>query len=183
MTRFMLMMRLVPMMRFAKILTLIAVGLLARPIFVSNLNGANCMIDCMSRAPGCNNSSTISCSGQNDHQRELCEIRCRGQSADAAWGSIAYSTKEKVYGFTYGKSDKATADKQAVQFCVKQGGTKCFTAASFNNTCGAIAASGDLVAWGADPNRYNAEQRAISECRRLGGKMCEVRSSLCSRSF
>jgi len=169
------------MPRWTKPIALLALSLLARPTFFSSLNGANCLIECQARF-SCNHSSTLSCSTQQDSHNQRCEISCKGQGGGAgAWGAIAYSAKEKVYGFTYGKGDKATADKQAMGLCVDHGGSKCFVAASFSDTCGAVAASGDLVTWGKDANRYNAEQRALGECKRLGGKSCEVKSSLCSR--
>jgi len=170
------------MPRWTKLISPLTVSFLARPTFFSSLNGANCVIECQVRF-SCNTSSTQSCYTQQLHHNQLCDISCKGQGGGggAQWGGIAYNAKEKVYGFTYGKGDKAIADKQAMDFCVKQGGSKCIVAASFSDTCGAVAASGDLVTWGKDGNRYNAEQRALGECKRLGGKSCEVRSSLCSR--
>jgi uncharacterized protein DUF4189 len=162
------------MNRAVQILLLLSASFLVRPTFVSTADGADCVLECMkyfSPYPGMT----------YDHQWELCQIRCKGKTNPPAYGAIAYSRKDKLWGFTYGQNDKATAEKLAMQYCVKQGGAKCQVEATFNNTCGAIAASGDIVTWGTDGTKYNAEQRAVAECKRVGGKQCEAQSSICSR--
>jgi hypothetical protein len=161
------------MKRAVQILLLLSATLLIQPNLVPNAAGANCLIECMGR--------WTSTSGMTvDHQRELCAIQCRGQTAPPAYGAIAYSRKDKLWGFTYNQNDKATAEKLALQYCAKQGGAHCLIEASFHSICGAIAADGDLVTWGTDGSRLGAQQRAEYQCSRLGGKKCESQASICS---
>ena len=144
---------------------------------------ASCYLDCMERS-GCFSGGMTTtpqlCGINNSHAMEMCNIQCRGQVDPSSFGAIAYSRSDKLWGFTYGQPDQATAEKLAVQYCVKQGGAKCLVAASFHDTCGAIAADGNVVAWGTDRTKYYAEERAVAECTRIGGKACEAQASICS---
>ena len=110
---------------------------------------------------------------------ELCGIQCRGASSNG-WGAIAYSKKAKISGWSYELGDKATAEKVAVQYCAKQGGGTCQVAASFNHTCGAIAVDGEIVSWGTSGTKVSAQERAMAECGRAGGKKCGMEASVCS---
>ena len=161
------------MRRTGQLLLLFSASFLVRPTFVSNADGADCIIECMQR-------SQMITGMTYDHKYELCQISCRGKNSPPMYGAIAYSRKDKLFGFTYDQSDKATAEKLAIQYCVKQGGAKCQIEASFHNICGAVAADGETVFWGTSGTKYGAEQRALAECTRLGGKKCEARASICS---
>jgi hypothetical protein len=161
------------MRQWTKVLILLSVSTLVRPGFVRIAAGANCLIDCMERF---NPTAGMTF----NHWNELCAIQCKGQNADPAHGAIAYSRKDKLWGFTYDQNDRATAEKLALQYCVKQGGAKCLIEASFHNICGAIAADGDIVTWGTDGSRLGAQQRAEAACARVGGKKCEAQASVCS---
>jgi hypothetical protein len=110
---------------------------------------------------------------------QLCTIQCKGRQNNS-WGAIAYSKPDKAAGWSYEKSDKATAERIAMQECSKQGGAKCLVEASFSNACGAVAADGALVAWGTADTKANAQQRAVAECAKSGGRKCAVEASLCS---
>lgn len=161
------------MKQLSRVLILLSAGLLIRPTFIPSAEGANCIVDCMQ-------SYQLVTGMTLDHKRELCEISCKGQNPTPAYGAIAYSRKDKLWGFTYNQNDKATAEKLALQYCVKQGGGKCLIEASFHNICGAIAADGDIVTWGTDGTRLAAQQRAEAACARVGGKKCESQASVCS---
>jgi hypothetical protein len=156
-----------------KVLILLFVSALVRPRFTSTAAGADCMVECMQ-------SSQMISGMTYDHKYELCQIRCKGQTAPPSYGAIAYSRKDMHWGVTYDQKDKATAENLALQYCVKQGGAKCLIEASFYSVCGAIAAAGDLVTWGTSGTKYNAEQIAVSQCTRLGGKNCAAQASICS---
>jgi hypothetical protein len=157
----------------AKVLTLLLVSSLVRPAYISTAAGQSCLLSCMDASAGISGMTY-------QHKYELCEIRCKGQADPPAYGAIAYSRKDKLWGFTYNQSDKATAEKLAFQNCVKQGGAKCLIEASFHNICGAIAADGDTVAWGTSGTKLNAEQNALAACARAGGKKCAAQASICS---
>jgi hypothetical protein len=115
-----------------------------------------------------------------DHKYELCQIQCKGKTSPPSYGAIAYSRQDKHWGVAFNQNDKATAENLAVQYCAKQGGVKCLIEASFQNTCGAVAADGDKVTWGTSGTKLNAEERAIAECARVGGKNCAAKASICS---
>jgi hypothetical protein len=161
------------MRRAVQILLLLSASLLVRPTFVSTADAGDCILDCLQAYQMVSGMT-------NAHKYELCQIRCKGQYSAPTYGAIAYSAKDKLWGFTYEQGDKATAEKLALQNCVKQGGVKCQIEASFHNICGAIAAAGETVFWGTAGTKYSAEQRAVAECTRLGGKSCEAQASVCS---
>ena len=161
------------MRRTVQILLLVFASFLARPTFISTADGADCIIECMDRSQGISGMT-------NAHKYELCQIQCKGRTSTPAYGAIAYSRKDKLWGFTYNQTDRAAAEKLALQYCVKQGGARCLVEASFHNICGAIAAAGETVFWGTAGTKYAAEQRALAECTRLGGKNCEAQASICS---
>jgi len=162
----------------AQVLILLAVSSLVRPTFVSKAAGADCFLECMQRSGCWSGSNSANCGYNNSHAMELCNIQCKGVSSNA-FGAIAYSKKEKATGWSFDQNDKASAEKIALQYCVKSGGLKCAIAASFNKTCGAIAADGDTVFWGTSNTKYNAEQRALAECTKES-KKCAVQASICS---
>jgi Domain of unknown function (DUF4189) len=163
------------MKRAAQILLLLSAGFLFQPTLVSTAHCADCVIQCMSFYQP-NQGMTY------DHKRELCEIQCKGKTATPTYGAIAYSRKDKLWGYSYNQPAQAGAEKMAFQNCVKQGGAKCVIEASFHNTCGAIASAGDgsIVTWGIGGSKYNAQQYAEAACHRAGGKGCEAQASICS---
>jgi hypothetical protein len=164
-----------------KVLFLLFVSALVWPTFISTAAGGDCYLECM-QGSGCYSGGMGSpnCGYNNAHAMEMCNIQCKGKTSAPSCGAIAYSRKDKLWGFTYDQSDKATAEKLALQYCVKQGGANCRIEASFANTCGAIAADGDIVTWGTSGTKLGAQQRAEAECTRAGGKKCEAQASICS---
>ena len=109
--------------------------------------------------------------------RSECETKC---SSLKFWGAIAYSTKDKGAGWSFGWNDLSKAQKEALDRCSKQG-TACKLWAWFDNSCGALAASGDIVTWGTAYASGAADERALLECRKAGGKNCAIVASVCSR--
>ncbi len=158
-----------------KILILLAACGLVRPTAVPC---ADCFIDCMERS-GCWSGRSISDPHGCNVQPQICRIQCQGKSGNG-WGAIAYSKKDKISGWSFEQDNKAAAEKVAVQYCTKSGGAHCAVAASFDKLCGAIAADGELVAWGTYGTKETAQQRAVSECTKLGGKKCEIQAWVCS---
>ncbi len=162
-----------------RVLILLSVSSLVRPTFISTAAGADCFIECMERSGCWSGNSGANCGFNNAHAMELCRIRCQGKSS-SGWGAIAYSEEDKISGWSFEQGDKATAEKIAVQYCTKSRGVQCVVETSFNHTCGAVAADGDIVRWGTDPTKLNAQQRALAECNRAGGKKCAIEAWVCS---
>jgi hypothetical protein len=162
----------------SRVLILISVSSLVRPAFLSPAAGADCFLDCMQRS-GCWSGRSVTDPAACNNMPQLCQIQCQGK-ANNAWGAIAYSRKEQVSGWSYEQDDKATAERVALQQCAKQGGGRCLVEASFNHSCDAVAADGEIVTWGTSDTKSSAQQRALAECGRAGGKKCAVEAAVCS---
>ena len=156
------------------LLVILALGI--RPSRTTSAVGedaGHCLYEC--QGPICSNFSNT-----YDFCRELrakCQATCSGQKS---WGAIAYSTKDKGAGWSYGWNDLSKAKKEALDNCAKHG-TACKLWAWYNNSCGAIAADGNIVTWGTASVKANADQRALLECKKAGGKKCAIEVSQCSR--
>src|ERR1035438_3573743 len=98
----------------------------------------DCFLRCM-QLSGCWSGPTASQPANCSNMPQLCTIRCQGQSNNS-WGAIAYSKPDKISGWSFEQLDSTTANHTALQFCLKQGGAKCQVEASFNHSCGAVAA-------------------------------------------
>jgi uncharacterized protein DUF4189 len=162
-------------MKRAALILLLSAGFLIQPIKMSTVQCVDCVIQCMSLYSG-NTGMTY------DHKRELCEIQCKGKTSAPTYGAISYSRKDKLWGYSYNQDTQAGAEKMASQNCVKQGGAQCVVHASFHNTCGAVAASGDgsVITWGIAGSKYSAQQYAEASCHKNGGTKCEAQASICS---
>jgi len=153
------------------VLILLALGL--RPSRSNSAAGGDCLYQCM--------GST--CADFSVHYnwcgeiRAKCQARCSGRRQ---WGAIAYSAKDKGYGYSYGFSDLNEAKTDAMRRCSKQG-AYCKLQAWFENECGAVAADGNIVTWGTAYLKESAQQRAMLECRKAGGKNCAVQTWVCSK--
>src|ERR1700730_9909912 len=123
------------MSRGCKVLMVLSTSLLIQAR-VETAAGADCWLDCMQRS-GCwsGGSSTTPelCGYNNSHIEEMCRIQCKGTDTNS-WGAIAYSSKDKISGWSNNQDDKTKAEKMAIQYCVKEGGAKCVIDATFNNT-------------------------------------------------
>ena len=72
------------------------------------------------------------------------------------------------------------AKKDALDRCNKNG-KACKVWMYYENECGAIAADGNTVTWGTANLSENAEQRAMLECKKAGGKNCSIQVWSCSK--
>jgi hypothetical protein len=117
-----------------------------------------------------------------------CAVRCSpGGDLDsthagnvAAWGAIAYSSKDQGAGWSFGWNDLDKAKKIALENCSARG-SACKLWLWFNHGCGALAADGEKVTWGTAPAKQSADQRALLECKKAGGTKCVIQVSQCSR--
>jgi hypothetical protein len=135
--------------------------------------GGDCLYEC--QGPICSDFSN-----RSDLCLELrakCQVKCSDQKS---WGAIAYSAKDKGAGWSYGWNDLGRAQKQALDNCSKHG-RACKLRVWYSNSCGALAADGNIVTWGTASIKANADQGALLECRKAGGKKCAIEISQCSR--
>ena len=128
---------------------------------------------------GCWSGGSVHEPQRCNNMPELCNIQCRSQNRDS-WGAIAYSVKDKGFGYSDGWPDLARAKKTALDNCSKHG-TACQLWMWFNHECGALAADGNKVGWGTSSVKQTADQRALAECAESGGKKCSIQVSQCSR--
>jgi len=100
-------------------------------------------------------------------------------SRDGAWGAIAYSTRDLGAGWSRGKKDRASAERDAMIACTQRG-NGCVVQAAFNRGCGALAADGGFTGSGISADQRQAQQKALDECTKAGGRRCGLRVSFCS---
>ncbi len=162
----------------SRILILLSASLTIGQALIPSAAAQDCFIQCMERS-GCWSGRSSDPSAHCNNQPELCRIQCQGKTGKG-WGAIAYSRRDKISGWSFEQSDKATAENLALRFCVRQGGSKCQIEASFNSACGSVAADGDTVTWGTSSTRSDAQQRALAECARAGGRNCAIQAWVCS---
>ncbi len=134
----------------------------------------------------CIDNCYFSCSSYptGSSSKEACVERCitygcKNQTVDG-WGAIAFSRQDKISGWAYEQVDRTTAEKLAMRYCVKQGGSKCQVVTSFYRTCGSVAADRDLIGWGTSATKAAAQQLALAQCVKSGGKHCAVQAWVCS---
>ena len=157
-----------------RLFVIVALGMaVSRPTAVGGQSVGHCLYEC-------EGSTCADFSNRWDHCLKIraeCQAKC---SSLKFWGAIAYSTKDKGAGWSFGWNDLKKAQQEALDRCAKQG-TACTLWAWFDNSCGALAASGDIVTWGTAYGKDDADQRALLECRKAGGKNCAIAVSVCSR--
>ena len=96
-----------------------------------------------------------------------------------SWGAIAYSNNDMGAGWSQGKDDRASAEKEALAAC-SQRGKACVLRTTFNKQCGALAADREFAGWGASADPREAQQKAIDDCKKAGGARCVLHISFCS---
>ena len=140
---------------------------------------ADCYSDCMD-ADGCGiagfNTDASSCSGT----QVRCSTDCRDQAPQKSYGAIAYSSQDGAYGYSDGWDNQGKAEKTALRYC-SQNGSGCEIQVWFQNSCGAVAADGNLAFWGQNDSEEEAKRLALENCMKSGGQNCEVKVSHCSR--
>jgi hypothetical protein len=96
-----------------------------------------------------------------------------------AWGAIAYSAADMGAGWSQGKSDRASAEREALAIC-QQRGKSCVLRATFNKQCGALAADRNFEGSATSTNAREAQQKAMDECGKAGGARCVLHIMFCS---
>ena len=155
------------MKRGMRLLVSLTASLLILSLFASIASGSDCFTDCIIR---------YDCDTSHPWGGSSCYDLCTDACKEEAWAAIAYSWKDKTSGWSFAQYDEATAKRIARQACAKEGGANCIVQTSFYNACGAVAADGDLVAWGRETTIGKARQRALMECAKIGGTKCVVQA-------
>jgi hypothetical protein len=96
-----------------------------------------------------------------------------------SWGAIAYSTADMGAGWSQGKSDRASAEGEAMSTC-SQRGKACVLRTAFNKQCGALAADRGFAGLGVSTDQRDSQRKAMDECAKAGGTRCVLHISFCS---
>jgi hypothetical protein len=99
------------------------------------------------------------------------------------WGAIAMSPRTLNYGNTWNNGSRQDATAAAMEACASKGARDCKVVAAVANVCVAYAASLPEKVYGVSGAvRTNkvASSDALAQCRRAGGRVCEVNVSLCA---
>jgi hypothetical protein len=78
-----------------------------------------------------------------------------------------------------GKSDRPSAEKEAMNTC-SQRGRACVLRAAFNKQCGALAADRGIAGLGVSTDQRDAQRKAMDECAKAGGTRCVLHIAFCS---
>jgi hypothetical protein len=146
----------------------------------------------------CLNDCVRLCNMQPERLRWGCQENCGNQCADknkntsrtnkpnppappraTSWGAIAYSASDMKAGWSQGKSDRGSAEKEAMNIC-SQRGKACALRIAFNKQCGALAADRSFVGWATSTEARAAQQKAIEDCTKNGGTRCALHVLFCS---
>jgi DNA-binding CsgD family transcriptional regulator len=82
-------------------------------------------------------------------------------------------------GWSQGKNDRASAEKEAMAACTQRG-KECVLRTAFNKQCGALAADRNFTGFGVSADQRQALQKALEECTNAGGTRCVPHISFCS---
>ncbi|MGO9097725.1 MAG: DUF4189 domain-containing protein [Bryobacteraceae bacterium] len=107
-----------------------------------------------------------------------CQQMCNAKT-QRSYGAIAYSTKDNACGWANGWNSQKKAEQVALDDCSKRG-PGCKSIVWYSKGCGAVAADGNIVTWGTDSTKQQAEYRAMDECKKEGGKKCALQASQCT---
>ncbi len=120
--------------------------------------------------------SEMNASGECGRRLNDCYIN---ECNKKTYGAIAYGRESGAYGYSYDFDDPQSAEKEAMSTC-SASGDDCQVVFDFWNTCAAIAADGDIVAFGLDANQDTAQDQALAACEKDGGSQCEVKAWSCN---
>ena len=107
---------------------------------------------------------------------------CSPNGGFHTWVGLAISMEpQPKAGISWGAVAQSTASRLALDYCVKEGGSKCKVRMLLYNQCVAFAKSPRGV-WGAfnNMNRKVAETNSIRKCTESNGTNCAVALSACS---
>ena len=129
-----------------------------------------------------NTFTAIEMSGMSSHF-DAPALTQGGQIANSTlWGALAIDSNQ---GSSWGWAINYPTAQQAEQRALAECGNNCHVVMRFSNQCGAFAADQEpgstIYGWAKDNSSAAAQNRALSECRRRGGKSCRVRVWGCTQ--
>lgn len=162
----------------------VGVALLAAHFAAPSALADSCQARCDSNYYFCNRGGASPGERSCATGRSTCYTRCRGSSGPS-YGAIAFSGSADVHGFSRNHDSRARAEAEALAHCRTwgRGAEDCKVLLWFHDRCAALA-TGDNGAHGSahDPQRRAAANRALAECRPLGGASCRIVREVCSPS-
>ena len=163
------------MKQLTKLLLLLSVmlALEIKPSPSNSLAGGDCLYDC--EGSTCYDFSNHAAFCQEI--RGKCLARCSGRRW---WGAIAYSKPDQKSGVSLEWNTESDAKRDALAKCSRVG-SACQLWATYENSCGAVASDGNKVTWGSAFLPRVAQQRALEECGKAGGRNCVIKVSACSK--
>jgi len=139
----------------------------------TGLARADCVSAC-NAATYCD--SEMNASGECGRRLNDCYINeCNRKT----YGAIAYGAKSGAYGWSHDFDDPQSAENEALISC-RVNGDDCQVVVDFWNTCAAVAADQDYVAYGLGETRGVAESEALAACQKDGGTQCAVQAWGCT---
>ena len=134
---------------------------------------ADCVSACQA-ATYCD--SEMNASGECGRRLNDCYINeCNRKT----YGAIAYGAKSHAFGWSNDFDDAQSAENEAMKSC-RANGDDCQVTVDFWNTCAAVAADADTVAYGLGDTRGKAEDEAVAACTKDGGADCTVQAWSCT---
>jgi hypothetical protein len=104
-----------------------------------------------------------------------------GSKAGAA-GAIAIGKCDRV-GYSYDYPSQRAAERRALSECRARGDRSCQVVVTIHQSCGAVAVSGpggcSARGWAYAGTRARAENIALGQCRKYGGRNCHVKAWVC----
>ncbi len=97
-----------------------------------------------------------------------------------SWGAIAFSAVDGQAGWSQGKDDRASAEKEALSAC-SQRGKACAMVTAFNKQCGSLVRDGSTYGWAVAADQPTAMRQATQACTNNGGRRCVPQILFCSR--
>jgi len=135
--------------------------------------------DCLSRCLG-------GCEFPRPDDRYCQDVRtkcayqvCPGKGSHD-YGAIAYSPSTGATGWSNKNDTRTEAENAALAECLTEA-TDCAIEVWFDDTCGALAVGDNGTSFGLGETARSAQLAALNECRKGGGRNCEVKESVCSR--
>ena len=135
---------------------------------------ADCVSACVA-ATYCD--SDMNASGECGRRLNHCYINeCNSKT----YGAIAYGANSGAYGWSHNFDDAQSAENDALTSC-RANGDDCEVVVDFWNTCAAVAAHQDVVAYGLGDTQGLAEDQALAACAKDAAAQCEIQAWSCSK--
>lgn len=116
-----------------------------------------------------------------------CVASCNREPSQAqgVWGAIAVSESTLAFGSAWGYQSEQDAKHRASRECslAMNAMRDCRVVGTFSNACVALATSPNEHSWGFSGSQTNinsAVKNAMTQCKKYGGRSCDIVSKFCS---